>query len=450
MGQVVFGLHTGTMKKWVSEKEANSIKSFFGVNPTEPLTDEMSLYPKGITRLRIEEVRGKTKPRFYVHITVNFARVLGISNLAIMPFTPANVRKVIAALTAILKKLLSNGNEQFSEWTVERLDTAFDVYEEHTSLLVQLLNFSLDLSNIKKKCQLIPIPGKAPEDTIFESMRFGNDSYVWNVYVKLTQLLSEGKPLTDAELKEVRELLRAERQNHESTLRKLLPHMIVADLTTVKVREAILKTMIDDIKVFFGTGDFYSWKAIKERFADRAAEIEPIVTAMQRITTNSLAEESTAYTKEVAEVFAKLGISPAGIQKPLAQQYGVDYLDGLYNRIISVYQRPADKRAYGDFPTPHKGADGRFRANISLYWANRETQVLSVAGRSLEDYETKVFQKLKEVYLINRGFKNINPEACDKSFDSILRFRRAVKTKEVKEEMDNFFKIFSPEGENHK
>ena len=110
MGQVVFGLHTGQMKKWVSAREVGFIKSVFGLKPHEPLTEEMSFYSKGITKLWIEEVRGKTKPRFYLHVKVNFARVLGISDFAVMPFTTANVRKVITAVTAILKKLLSNGN----------------------------------------------------------------------------------------------------------------------------------------------------------------------------------------------------------------------------------------------------------------------------------------------------------------------------------------------------
>lgn len=157
------------MKRWISEKEANSLKTVFGLKPDEPLTEEMSFYSKGLTKFRIEEVRGKTKPRFYLHAKVNFARVLGISDLTVMPYTTANVKKVITAVTAILKKLLSNGNEKFSGWTVERLDTAFDVYEEHTALLMQLLNFSLDLSNSKKRCRLIPIPGK-PEDTTFQSI----------------------------------------------------------------------------------------------------------------------------------------------------------------------------------------------------------------------------------------------------------------------------------------
>ena len=108
MGQVVFGLHTAQMKKWVSEKEANSIKSFFGLRPSEPLENEMHFYSQGVTKLWIEEVRGKAKPRFYLHVKVNFARVLSISDFAVMPFTTANVRKVITAVTAILKKLLSN------------------------------------------------------------------------------------------------------------------------------------------------------------------------------------------------------------------------------------------------------------------------------------------------------------------------------------------------------
>ena len=113
MGGVVFGLHTGAMKKWVSEKEANSIKSFFGLKPSEPLEDEMSFYSQGLTKLWIEEVRGKTKPRFYLHMKVNFARVLGISDLTVMPFTAANMKKVITTVTAILKKFLSNGNGSF-------------------------------------------------------------------------------------------------------------------------------------------------------------------------------------------------------------------------------------------------------------------------------------------------------------------------------------------------
>ena len=52
----------------------------------------------------------------------------------------------------------------------------------------------------------------------------------------------------------------------------------------------------------------------------------------------------------------------------------------------------------------------------------------------------KVARKLGEVYLSNRGARTTNPEAHDKSVDSILRFRKTVKTKEAKQELDFLIK----------
>lgn len=124
-------------------------------------------------------------------------------------------------------------------------------------------------------------------------------------------------------------------------------------------------------------------------------------------------------------------------------------MDGLYSRIVSLYPRPADRRQYNSFPIPHKGADGRYRATVTLYWVNQEKQKVSVAGRTVEDYETKVSRKLREVYLTNRGFESVNSDALDKSFDSILRFRKMAKTKEVKTEIDNFIETFSFEREEY-
>ena len=124
-------------------------------------------------------------------------------------------------------------------------------------------------------------------------------------------------------------------------------------------------------------------------------------------------------------------------------------MDGLYSRIVSLYPRPADRRQYNSFPIPHKGADGRYRATVTLYWVNQEKQKVSVAGRTVADYEMKVSRKLRDVYLTNRGFKSVNPDALDKSFDSILRFRKMAKTKEVKTEIDNFIETFSFEREEY-
>ena len=93
-------------------KESNLIKGFFNINPDEELIDSTYFYQDGITRIWIEEVKGK-KPRFYFHIIINFARSLRTSNYKIMPYTAGNVRKVFAVINKVLKALpLSNNNAE--------------------------------------------------------------------------------------------------------------------------------------------------------------------------------------------------------------------------------------------------------------------------------------------------------------------------------------------------
>lgn len=448
ISQVVFGLHTAEMKRWITQTEANLVKNFFNLMPDDTLTEKKSFYPQGITKIWIEEIRGKSKPRYYLHVQINFSRVLGRSNYAVMPYTTANISKVVTKVTGVLKQLsLTHGNEKFADWTVERFDCAFDIYEQHKELLMMLLNRSVNLSNARKKCLHIPISGKTPEELLFQSMRFGNDSYTYNIYDKLRQLMDEGKVLSDKEWQEVQQLLRLERQNHKSAVKKLLPNRKVKDLASSKVRENILKTMLDDVQSFWGTGDFYSYRKIEEIFLPaHKVEIDRILDVMGRITKNSLANEREIYTQEIAEVFSSLKLSPAGIHKGIVEYFGVDYMDGVYHRITAEYPRPCDKRVYHVFPVPHQTKDGRYKATITLYEANGVKR-LSIAGRTLEAYEEKVCQRLRRTYLRNRPYLKSDDvekqKIALKSADSIVRFRKVLKSDKVKAMVDSFIRGFN-------
>lgn len=438
MEPIIFGLHTAEVKKWITLKEANAVKAFFNVKPDEPLLEQTQFYLDGITAIWIEKISGP-KPRFYVHLKINFSRLLGTSNYLIMPLTAANIRKAITACNRILKLLpLSPGNAAFGDWTVQRFDSAFDIQEEHTELFMTLLNRSVDLHNRRKKCSRVEI-----RDDESHSMRFACHAFAYNVYVKLVEVISKGKSLTEEELNEIRHLLRVERQNYEDAVKKLLPSRSMTDLADAKVRDNILRTMIDEIKLFWGTGGYFSWKGILENYADRGEEISTIKEAMVKITANTLEAEYSAY-KQVSDTFEMLQLAPVGIPT----RYGVASIKGLYNRLIEAYPRPADKRQYNSFPTPHKGADGRYRAVITLY-ATYGKKRLSIADGTLEGYETKVFQKLKEVYLFNRIDNANHPAEYARSAGSILRFSKTIKTKKLKLEVDNFLKSFAlKDGKN--
>ena len=172
-------------------------------------------------------------------------------------------------------------NNKFQDWTAERIDITFDIYEQHTPLLMQLLNDSLDLSNTRKRCERLPIPDKTPEQLKYESMRFGNSSYVYNTYVKLTEVLQKakknGRTVTKEETEEIQNILRIERQNHADAVKKMLPHRKIADLTDDKVRTDILRIMIDETELFFGKRDFYSWKGIVQKYCpEHKADISKV------------------------------------------------------------------------------------------------------------------------------------------------------------------------------
>lgn len=434
----MFGLHTAEFKRWVSRKEANSIKAFFNLNPNEKLTGTTYFYQNGVTRLWIEEVKGK-KPRYYLHVIINFSRALKLSNYKAMPYTIANVKKVFTAITKTLNELpISNDNAIFSDWTPVRIDSVFDIYEEHTELLMILLNQSINLSDRKKRCSRIPIPGKTAEESISQSMRFGNNSFTYNIYRKIEEIFDKGKSITEKEKTEVQNLLRVERQSHQDAVKKLLPDMKAYDLANSKVQDDILKIMIDEAALFFGKGDFYAWKRIEKTYLpEHKADILKILDVMKQATNNSLETVQDDY-KNVADTFSRLRISPVGIRK----QDQIEFIQGIYNRITAEYPRPPDKRQYNSFPVPHQTGDGRISANITLYDVNKGKRIISVAGRSLEDYENKVLYKLKVTYLINRPHMNLNDvdrrNMALKSADSIKRFFKVSKTAAARNEAKEF------------
>ena len=449
MEQAVYGIHTGAFKHQITQKEANAIKKFFGVDIDKPLENETHFYDKGITKLWIQQTPTKRGMKYYLFIQINLSRVLGTGNHRIMPYSIQNIKKVIKAVNKILKILLvQDKNSKFQDWTVERFDTAFDIYEQHTPLLMQLLNDSLDLSNTRKKCERLPIPDKTPEQLKYESMRFGNSSYVYNTYVKLTEVLQKakknGRTVTKEETEEIQNILRIERQNHADAVKKMLPHRKIADLTDDKVRTDILRIMIDETELFFGKRDFYSWKGIVQKYCpEHKADISKVLDVMVRITNNSLEAAQDDYIK-VADTFNNLGLSPVGIKKDDAEQYGVHFVEGIYSRITAAYPRPPDRRQYNSFPIPHQTGDGRFKAAITLYNADSGRKRVQVAGKTLADYENKVFSKLVSTYIANQTYLESNNSAQKdlalKSADSIVRFCKVAKTTAVKQGTAKFIK----------
>ena len=245
MNKVIYGLHTGEAKKQITYREYKKMELMFGTSFPDESHACSQFFKNGVSKFWIEEVKNKTGKQYWLHLRVNMARAVGVGEYCLMPYTISNVKKMIREISKVLKKLkLQDKNADFGEWRWERFDSAFDVEEAFPELFMSLLDKSLNVNANKRQCQRkLFIPANP---NVCESIRFGNDSYIYNIYIKLADLKNNGITITSEILREVTNIIRIERQNHLSAIKNLLPNGLVKDLTLTSVRDAILKKMIED------------------------------------------------------------------------------------------------------------------------------------------------------------------------------------------------------------
>lgn len=455
MPKIVFGIHTAELEHKISWQEARDAKAFFGKKPGEHLKDTTYFFPKGIDEIEILEsprkYNGVCHTTYTLRIRLNMTRAIGDSGYGIMPLTSGNLKKAASSISRILRETLqlSNQNNRLEEWTVIRLDTAFDINVASPELLVFLLNISLVLPK-ERGCKYdLPKDEKERKKRMIESVWFGNGSYNYNVYAKLREVENKIEckrkrgekidPLTAEEKARLKNILRIERQSKEKALKKLLPNSgKFKELSYKKAMTRILATMLDDIEAFWGKGDFYSGQKAMKLFRDNKTDIDGIRSELSSIYRWHECRHGD-YSKELFSTLEGLGISPAFLTAEMSQVFQTDTIQGLYNTITAEYPRPRETRAYHDFPVPHKCADGRFKVTLSTHVAGESKSVKKyVSGRSLEECEKKVLETLNDVITGNRQKAVADPGNTEyrmmyeKSMDDRERFFKVAKSGYIK------------------
>ena len=434
MRKVIYGVHTGQAKKRITIREANAIKMVFGASISDEHHACSQFFKEGISGFWIEEVTNKEGKQYWMHIKVNFARAMGVGEYGLMPYTIVNMKKAIKAVSKLLKQLkLDGGNADFGEWKWERVDTGFDVEVDYPQLYMLLLDKSLNVKALKRQCKRKHFVPANPN--VCESIRFGNASYIYNIYIKIADLINKGIVITPEILQEVANIIRVERQNDLSALKQLLPTGKVKDLASKETMENILKTMIADIEAFWGKGSYYSASEIKAKFGV-GLDVEKIVSALGIFTKSSLETEYSQYTPEIKALFQEYGILPTGIRRNDEQWYQISKVKGLYD-MVTEYYSVTEKRVYHAFPVPHRCSDGRYKAGITFHQVeDTRKQPVSIAGRTVEEYEQKVWNELKKVFATNLKYHcthNMSiPDLMQKSADDMMRFSKVLKSKSVK------------------
>lgn len=265
--------HTLEISHIVTREEAGAICKRYNLKLTnDVMIDVPSI--AGINQICIKSNPVKTKDGVTVRyiytlkLQINVGRLLKLSNVSMITLSQSNVQAMIKKLDQIMSSRLNlkASNSNSKEWLLSRLDCGldarFDIDDE--SIMrerISLLHDTFNPLNIRK-CKYKLYKGYDAPEVKYESITINNDSYSYNIYYKLQQLIKEdGINLPQEIIAEIKNVIRIEKQlegkglsNSVGSPKKLL------QLLDNNVITKIMNTIVSDMECIFGGGIHVSYE----------------------------------------------------------------------------------------------------------------------------------------------------------------------------------------------
>jgi len=478
MSQIEIGIHTLDINHRISRMEAKDIKTIFGIKMNEVLKTT-SFHYKGINQLEITEnsfpdKNGGLKNSYILKIKVNPSHMLKISKFKILPATQKNINKMTSQLTSILSNdlHLSLSNSDCGEWSIDRIDFAFDVQVYNAPIMIRILNHALKVNF--KKCSRIPFKSASPEKVVYQSIRFGNQSYIYNIYDKLQQLVNGKYVLSPEEQIYFENVIRVEKQifnkgvnNCIGTPKKL---SLLQDWAII---EKVKNDMLKEFKLFFGTGNHVSHQiALKtitnSQFSknNQNKMINIIISISKYGIDNTLDKIRTYATQygydmeyqlktfySLLQNIESLCISPAGILAQESIEINTNNLPNIIDLLpcyITTLKKTRSKLPFGKIYTDHSNT--RYKCNFTFHPIDKGSDRTSYADADRDKLEDKIIHKLIKVHKTNLLYAQSNSdfiltEIIQKSKQDIINFGKIAKCPEVIQQINN--ELFNPTKEVH-
>ncbi len=455
------GVHTIDIKHKISAYEARNLKQIFEVSLNDKLCTT-KLYPKGLNELEIKEnpvyKNGSLiKTTYDLCLQINVSRLLGASEVLMTVMNSKTMKKAVNVLNKIFSKDLglSIKNSSAEDWTLSRLDCGFDLTLPpecvQDGIYMRLLHHALNLHN-SRQCRIIGYKGSEEKEVLYESLRFGNDSYTYNIYLKYKQMLDKYGEKAEKHKGEIENTLRVEKQ----IFGKGIAHYVgspqkLSLLLDDTVKQKLMQSVVKEIRLFFGEGDFMSYARIKERIGQSIYNDEH---------KKMLCNMSAAISKEGYEDFCKcletdckekgadfnermgilkqyrqdleaLGVSVSGILKGEAEDMGLDTLQGLYEQVKPDAPIPAAKGKKGKFgKLIWNDKENRYKCNFTIHSIREGNRRIAMADRDKEKLKLEIFKKLAKVYKENAAAVTSGESTLlglvDKSRQDIELFKEVI------------------------
>ncbi|MGN0318302.1 MAG: hypothetical protein ACI4E1_10280 [Lachnospira sp.] len=268
-------VHTLKIKRRISAGEVGRICRTFSIPEIYDSENQLYISPTGCRGIKNICIEKKLKWRggqangfqYSVELEINVVKLLNKAEVSMAEMSPANAKEMYDKINDYLVKILQLDvrNCKSRNWTMVDLHCGFDVKVPDVDIdkipfIIRAMNRSLDLEN-QNHCRIpynaIHLNGQEK----YESLRFENNYYTYNIYYKYQELVNKGIVVSPQGLQEARNTIRIEMQMKSSGVNKKVGSpQEFGLLESIAVSNKLLQMVCRDMKWFFGKGAYVSYE----------------------------------------------------------------------------------------------------------------------------------------------------------------------------------------------
>lgn len=268
-------VHTLKIKRRISVGEVGRICRTFSIPEIYDSENQLYISPtgcRGIKNICIEKQlkwRGGQANGFQysVELEINVVKLLNKAEVSMAEMSPANAKEMYNKVNDYLVKILQLDvrNCKSRKWTLVDLHCGFDVRIPDADIdkipfIIRAMNRSLSLDN-RNSCWIPKNAIHLNGQEKYESLRFENTLYIYNIYYKYQEIVNKGIAVTPQGLQEAKNTIRIEMQiNSQGVGKKVGSPQEFGLLESIAVSNKLLQMVCRDMKTFFDTGAYVSYE----------------------------------------------------------------------------------------------------------------------------------------------------------------------------------------------
>lgn len=466
--------HTMELTHTIKQDEVYELCRIYNV----PYGSDIHIPKPNITGINAIDIRRKPVMRDgvrvrYTHdmtVQVNVGRLLNRSNVSMANLKKADAKAVIDRLDGILNKKLhlSLQNSNSADWMLSRLDCGIDLHigidePEVLRAYMRLLHKGFTKNC---KCEYTPYKGYDRPEVKSESIVLNNASktFNYNIYYKILEWLKKHPSALQAELDEIKDVIRIEKQLKGSRALKQLTSdkKRLSVLLDESSTFALMGKIIAEVKELFGTGVHVAYEEGIRIIRDSSyGEDEKLRLQILYASVDMFGYSGTmevlvkqygwdeAGCKRMMEASRRkieaLGISMVGLSLEDVKMIGRTRLESIGDILQKQWDAGNARKSKGAFGgMRYDAANGRWRCNFRYHdsaGASHRTTVAGRKGEPKEAVEMKVLvfirDNLKKNLKATAGRQQEQIHCLELARDEIGKFRTTVTRNEMLSTLDD-------------